>query len=53
MYTIKSKSGEYRLGRVVALEVDKDKLVRTVSLRYSLIQHMSGKDRLSNKGIKV
>ena len=53
MYTFKSKSGEYRLGRVVALEVDKDTLVRTVSVRYSMIHHMSGKDRLRNKGIMV
>ena len=35
MYSSKSKSGEYRLGRVVAVEVDKDKLVKTVLVRYS------------------
>ena len=52
-YATKSKSGEYRLGRVVSVEVDPDKLVRTCLVRYSLVQHMSGKDRLSYKGITV
>ena len=52
-YATKSKSGEYRLGRVVSVEVDPDQLVRTCLVRYSLVQHMSGKDRLSYKGLTV
>ena len=53
MNTSKSKFGEYRLGRVVAMEMDDDKLARTVLVKYSLIQHMSRKDRLSYKGIQI
>ena len=52
-YSSKSKSGEYRLGRVVTVEVDTDKLVRTCTVRYSLVQHMRGKDRLSYKGVTI
>ena len=33
-YATKSKSGEYRLGRVVSVEVDPDQLVRTCLVRY-------------------
>ena len=46
---LRSKSGQYRLGRVVTLEVDEVELVE----RYSLIQHISRKDRLSYKEIQV
>ena len=53
IFTSKSKFGEYRLGRVVAMEMDDDKLARTVLVKYSLIQHMSRKDRLSYKGIQI
>ena len=53
MYTSKSKSVECRLVKVVKVEVDEDKLVRTVLVRYSLIQYMSGKYSLSYKGIKI
>ena len=53
LYTSKSKSGEYRLGRVITTETDSDGLVRTCTVKYSLVQHMSTKDRLAYTGIKV
>ena len=48
-YTSKSKSGEYRLGRVVSIEVDQNGLVRTCVVRYSLLQHLAIKDRQTYK----
>ena len=50
-YSSKSKSGEYRLGRVVMVELDEDGLVRTCIVRYSLVQHIYGKDREQFKGV--
>ena len=38
MYTGKSKSAEYKLGRIVSVEVDPDQLVRTCLVRYSLVK---------------
>ena len=50
-YSSKSKSGEYRLGRVVVVEVDDDELVRTCIVRYSLVQHIYGKERDKYTGV--
>ena len=50
-YSSKSKSGEYRLGRVVVVEKDDDMLVRTCIVRYSLVQHIYGKDRDKYSGV--
>ena len=52
-YSTKSKAGEYRLGRVITIEVDTDDLVRTVVVKYSLIQHLKEQDRLKYKGITM
>ena len=52
-YSTKSKAGEYRLGRVVSVEIDTDNLVRTVVVKYCLIQHLTRKERASYKGITV
>ena len=53
MYTGKAKSAEYKLGRVVAVEVDPDQLVRTCLVRYSLVQNMPKEERDSYKGVTV
>ena len=53
MYTGKSKAAEYKLGRIVAVEVDTDQLVRTCLVRYSLVQNMTKEERHSYGGIKV
>ena len=53
MYTGKSKLAEYRIGRVVSVEVDQDQLVRTCLVRYSLVQNMPKKERDSYKGVTV
>ena len=53
IYTGKSKSAEYKLGRVVSVEVDQDQLVRTCLVRYSLVQNMPKKERDSYKGVSV
>ena len=50
-YKNKSKSGEYKLGRIVKIEVDADGLVRTCIVRYSLIQHLTEKEKLIYKGV--
>ena len=52
-YSSKSKSGEYRLGRVVSVELDDDNLVRTCVVKYSLVQHLPKADRLKYKGVTV
>ena len=53
LYSGKSKSAEYKLGRIVAVEVDPDKLVRTCLVRYSLVQNMPKEDRLNYKGVTI
>ena len=53
MYTGKSKSSEYKMGRIVAVEVDPDQLVRTCLVRYSLVQNMPKEERDSYKGVTV
>ena len=50
-YKNKSKSGEYKLGRVIKVEVDVDGLVRTCIVRYSLIQHLAEKEKMVYKGV--
>ena len=50
-YSSKSRSGEYRLARVIAVETDEDGLVRTCTVKYSLLQHLPAKERLAYKGI--
>ena len=50
-YKNKSKSGEYKLGRIIKTEVDADGLVRTCIVRYSLIQHLTKKEKLIYKGV--
>ena len=50
-YTSKSKSGEYRLGRVVTIETDRDSLVRMCVVKYSLLQHLPEKQRMEYRGI--
>ena len=50
-YSSMSKAGSYRLGRVILVETDSDNLVRTCVVRYSLIQHLSPKERLQYKGV--
>lgn len=50
-YNSVSKSGTYRLGRVILVEVDTDGLVRTCIVKYSLLQNLSGKEKLKYKGI--
>ena len=52
-YSGKSKSGEYKMGRVVAVEVDPDQLVRTCLVRYSLVQNLPKEERDSYKGVTV
>jgi len=52
-YSSISKAGDYRLGRVVAIEIDGDQLVRTCVVKYSLVQNMTKADRLQYKGITV
>ena len=52
-YSSKSKAGDYRLGRVVSVEIDPDSMVRTVTVKYSLIQHLPEKERSSYKGVTV
>ena len=51
MYTGKSRSAEYKLGRVVAVEVDQDQLVRPCLVWYSLVQNLPKKERDSYKGV--
>ena len=53
LYSGKSKSAEYKLGRIVAVEVDPDKLVRTCLVRYSLVPNMPREDRLNYKGVTI
>ena len=52
-YSSKSKAGDYRLGRIVWTEVDDDGLVRTVGVKYSLVQNLTEKEKLKYTGIKV
>ena len=52
-YSSKAKSGEYRLGRVIVAELEKDNLVRTCIVRYSLLQHVALKDREKYTGITL
>ena len=51
MYTGKSRSAEYKLGRVVAVEVDRDQLVGPCLVWYSLVQNLPRKERDSYKGV--
>ena len=46
-YTSVVKAGTFRIGRVVLVEVDADQLVRTVIVKYSLLQNLSQEERLS------
>ena len=41
MYTGKSKSAEFKIGRIVALELDSDQVVNTCLVRYRLVQNMT------------
>ena len=50
-YKNKSKSGEYKLGRIIKIEVDADGLVRTCIVRYSLVQHLTEREKLIYKGV--
>ena len=50
-YTGKCRPATYRLGVVVAVEVDGDGLVRTVSVEYSLLAKLAWEDRASYRGI--
>ena len=53
LYSGESKLAEYKLGRIVAVEVDPDKLVRTCLVRYSLVPNMPREDRLNYKGVTI
>ena len=50
-YTGKCRPATYRLGVVVAVEVDGDGLVRTVSVEYSLLAELAWEDRAAYRGI--
>ena len=53
MYTGKSKSAEFKIGRIIAVEVDSDQLVRTCLVRYCLVQNMTKVEKTSYKGVTV
>ena len=50
-YFGKCRPATYRLGVVVSVVVDEDKLVRTVKVEYSLLSDLSVADRLAYKGV--
>ena len=51
MYTSKSAPGTYRMGRVSSIELDEDGLVRTCTVKYSLIKPIDAKNRSSLRGV--
>ena len=51
MYTSKSAPGTYRMGRVSAVELDTDGLVRTCTVKYNLIKPINDKNRNSLQGV--
>ena len=51
-YEDKSKSGTFRLGVIIAVEEDRDGLVRTVTVQYSLLADLPVQDRLLYRGVK-
>ena len=51
MYASKSAPGTYRMGRVSAVELDDDDLVRTCTLKYHLIKPINDQNRNSLKGV--
>ena len=53
MYTGKSKSAEFKIGRIVAVKLDSDQLVRTCLVRYRLVQNMTKVEKTSYKGVTV
>ena len=48
-YSSMSKAGTYRTGRVILVEVDKDGLVRTCTVRYRLLPEMPGNRKQAYK----
>ena len=57
-YTSMAKVGDYRLGRVIAVEVDDDGLVRTCIVKYKIIKdlpadRMKNYEGITNKFIRV
>ena len=50
-YSSKSAPGTYRLGRVIAVEVDEDLLVRTCTVRYHLIKSVTKDNQDSLEGV--
>ena len=51
-YEDKSKPGTFRLGVIIAVEEDRDGLVRTVTVQYSLLADLPAQDRLLYRGVK-
>ena len=51
-YEDKSKPGTFRLGVIIAVEEDRDGLVRTVTVQYSLLADLPVQDRLLYRGVK-
>ena len=47
--SVMQKSAEYKMDRIVAVEVEPDKLVRTRLVSYNLMQNMLKEDRLCYK----
>ena len=50
-YTSKSFPGSYRLGRVEQVEVDKDNLVRTCTVKYQLIKPISSTNAATTQDV--
>ena len=50
-YASKSAPGTYRLGRVSAVELDDDNLVRTCTVKYSLVKPITSGNRDSLNGV--
>ena len=50
-YVGKCRPATYRLGVVVSVVVDEDKLVRTVKVEYSILSDLCVADRLAYKGV--
>ena len=51
-YEDKSKPGTFRLGVIIAVEEDRDGLVRTVTVQYSLLADLPVQDRLLYRGVE-
>ena len=50
-YSSKSAPGTYRLGRVIAVKVDADLLVRTCTVRYHLVKPVTKNNQDSLEGV--